>query len=103
MAENGTDNISQKPRFHGDVAVALVILIAIVHGAFGLFYATSLSPLGRHDLLSASGDAYLQSFSNWDTTSEQDASGFNRTAVSILHSGLPYSRQGTLILRTAVY
>ncbi|MCX6347913.1 MAG: hypothetical protein NTV79_00210, partial [Candidatus Aureabacteria bacterium] len=35
--------------------------------------------------------------------SEQDAAGFNRTALSILHRGLPYSRQGTLILRTAVY
>lgn len=103
MAETGIDKSSQMPRCTTGMAIALIMLIAVVHGVFGLLYATSLSPLGRHDLLSASGDAYLQSFPNWNGDSEQDATGFNRTAVSILHSGLPYSRHGTLILRTVVY
>lgn len=103
MNENSTADSSPMCRLNRGVAIALVALIAAVHGAFGLLYATSLSPNGRHGLLSARGDAYLQSFPGWDTDFEQDATGFNRTAVSILHTGLPYSRHGTLVLRTAVY
>jgi hypothetical protein len=91
------------PRLNWGVAVTLVALIATVHGAFGLLYATSISPQARPGLLSSSGDAYLQRFLGWNTDNEQDATGFNRTALSILHTGLPYSRHGTLILRTAVY
>jgi hypothetical protein len=91
------------PRLNWGVAIALVALIAVAHGVFGLLYATSISPQARHGLLSISGDAYLQSFLGWNTDNEQDATGFNRAALSILHTGLPYSRHGTLILRTAVY
>jgi len=103
MAEPGTAKPSPMPRLNWGVAVTLVALIATVHGAFGLLYATSISPQARPGLLSSSGDAYLQRFLGWNTDNEQDATGFNRTALSILHTGLPYSRHGTLILRTAVY
>ena len=103
MTETGTTPSSQTlPRRWG-FAVVWIVLIAIVHGTFGLLYATSLTPQTTHQSLSASGKAYLQSVPGWNTESEQDAAGFNRTALSILHRGLPYSRQGTLILRTAVY
>ena len=82
---------------------ALGVACALFHLAVGLLYATHLSPPTAHASLTAKGDAYLASFPGWDTDSEQDAAGFNRTALSILTHGLPYSRQGTLILRTAVY
>jgi len=68
----------------------LIALIAIVHSAFGWLYATSLSPQTTRQPLSASGEAYLQSAPGWNTDSEQDAAGFNRTALSILERGLPY-------------
>jgi hypothetical protein len=39
MAETGTTNLSQTPRLNWGVTIALVALIALVHGAFGLLYA----------------------------------------------------------------
>jgi hypothetical protein len=83
--------------------VVLGIACGLFHMVVGSYYATRLSPQTAHASLAASGDVYLASFPGWDTDSEQDAAGFNRTALSILARGLPYSRQGTLILRTAVY
>ena len=62
-----------------------------------------VTPQSLRPSLTATGADYLRSFSNWDTDSETDSAGFNRTALSILDRGLPYSRPGTLILRTAVY
>jgi hypothetical protein len=81
----------------------LGIACVLVHLLVGLYYATHLTSQTQHPSLAAHGDAYLASFTSWDTDSEQDVAGFNRTALSILSRGLPYSRQGTLILRTAVY
>jgi hypothetical protein len=103
MTESGTGKPALAPRFNWWVAITLIALITMTHGVFGLLYATRISPQAGHGLLSISGDAYLQSFHGWNTDNEQDATGFNRTAVSILHTGLPYSRHGTLILRTVVY
>jgi len=103
MTETGTTSSSPTASRRWSFAVVVIAVIAILHGIFGWLYATSLSPQTTHRSLHLSGDAYLQSFPNWNTDSEQDATGFNRTALSILHRGLPYSRQGTLILRTAVY
>ena len=99
-----TVNSQRQPeaRLPWGLAITLVVVIAIVHGAVGLLYATALSPLRGQPLLSVGGDAYLKCYPNWDTDDEQDATGFNRTAVSVLQTGLPYSRHGTLILRTAV-
>ena len=103
MTETGTTPSSRTPSRRWGFAVMLIALIAIMHGAFGWLYATSLSPQAPRQPLSASGEAYLQTAPGWNTDSEQDAAGFNRAALSILHRGLPYSRQGTLIFRTAVY
>ena len=83
--------------------VVLGIACGLVHLVVGLYYATHLTSQTQHPSLAAHGDAYLASFPSWGTDSEQDVAGFNRTALSILTSGLPYSRRGTLILRTAVY
>ena len=82
---------------------ALGIACGLFHLVVGLYYATRLSPLTSHASLAANGDVYLASFPSWDTDSEQDAAGFNRAALSILTRGVPYSRQGALLLRTAVY
>lgn len=81
----------------------LGVAIALFHLMVGAYYATRLSPQNTRAPLTATGDAYLASFPGWNTDAEQDAAGFNRTALSIRERGLPYSRQGTLILRTAVY
>ena len=81
----------------------LGIACGLIHLVVGLYYATRLSSQTQHPTLATHGDVYLASFTSWNTDLEQDAAGFNRTALSILTRGLPYSRQGTLILRTAVY
>jgi hypothetical protein len=83
--------------------VVLGLTCGLVHLAVGLYYATRLSPQTPHGSLAANGNVYLASFPGWDTDSEQDAAGFNRTALSTLTRGLPYSHQGTLMLRTVVY
>jgi hypothetical protein len=101
MTETGTTNTQSVPR--PTWGLALVALTAIMHGWFGWQYATHLSPQAVGLSHPTSRDQYLASFPGWNTDSEQDAAGFNRAAMSILARGLPYSRQGTLILRTAVY
>ena len=91
-------NMKQRPGL-----VVLAIACGLFHLVVGLHYATHLTSQTLHPSLTTRGDAYLTSFSGWNTDFEQDVAGFNRTALSILAHGLPYSRQGTLILRTAVY
>src|ERR1700730_1108142 len=81
----------------------LGIACGLFHLLVGLQYATHFTSQALHPSLTASGDAYLASFPSWNTENEQDVAGFNRAALSILTQGLPYSRRGTLVLRTAVY
>jgi hypothetical protein len=83
--------------------MALGLVTAALHLVVGAYYATHVSLNSARLSLTTSGEAYLRSFLGWETDSEQDAAGFNRTASSILKRGLPYSRHDTLILRTAVY
>jgi hypothetical protein len=83
--------------------MALGLVTAVLHLVVGAYYATHVSPNGARFSLTTRGETYLRSFPGWETDSEQDAAGFNRTASSILERGLPYSRHDTLILRTAVY
>lgn len=103
MTETPTTRIARPSRLECRILLALFAVTVLVHGLFGFVYATRLSPqlLGR--LSSARGEAYLQGFPGWNTDSELDSTYINRTALSILRRGLPYSRQGTLVLRTAVY
>jgi hypothetical protein len=103
MTETGTTNAQSVSRPAWGLALVLVTFTAIVHGWFGWQYATRFSPQAAGLSHPTSRDQYLGSFPGWNTDSEQDAAGFNRAAMSILAHGLPYSRQGTLILRTAVY
>src|ERR1700722_689840 len=81
----------------------LGIACGLFHLLVGLQYATHFTSQELHPSLTASGEAYLASFPSWNTENEQDVAGFNRTALSILACGLPYSRHGTLVLRTVVY
>jgi len=81
----------------------LGIACGLFHLLVGLQYATHFTSQALHPSLTASGDAYLASFPSWNTENEQDVAGFNRAALSILAHGLPYSRGGTLVLRTVVY
>jgi hypothetical protein len=83
--------------------MVLGLVTAALHLVVGAYYATHVSANSARFSLTTSGEAYLRSFPGWETDSEQDAAGFNRTASSIMERGLPYSRHGTLILRTAVY
>jgi hypothetical protein len=83
--------------------VKLAVATALVYLAVGLLYADRFGPAELRGIFAKRNAAYLNSFAGWNTDSEMDAAGFNRAATSILNTGLPRSRQGTVIWRTAVY
>jgi hypothetical protein len=80
----------------------LVLVINIVHFSFGLYYARRVAA-AIHPTLTARGEEYLRTYAGWGTDTEMDSAAINRTATSILRRGLPYSRDGTLILRNLAY
>jgi hypothetical protein len=83
--------------------VVLSVAVAVFHLVVGLLYVNRFGPPATLGVLSRSGAAYLESFPGWNTAQEVDSAGFNRAATSILETGLPRSREGTAIWRTAVY
>jgi 4-amino-4-deoxy-L-arabinose transferase-like glycosyltransferase len=78
-------------------------MAVFLHLLVGCAYVEHFGPVETRGILNLYGDRYFASFPSWNTDHEMDTAGFNRTATSILSTGLPRSRQGTLIWRTAVY
>jgi len=79
------------------------VVVAVTHLAVGLLYVERFGQSSMQGILRQSGTAYLEQFPGWNTADEVDAAGFNRAATSSLATGLPRSREGTVIWRTAVY
>ncbi len=83
--------------------ILLAIATFVLHLTFGVYYVTKVGSYNPRPSLTATGVDYLRSWPGWDTDSELDSNGLNRTAVSILQTGLPRSRHGAILLRTFVY
>jgi hypothetical protein len=81
---------------------AVAVATAVCHFVFGLLYATRWAPLPRTSA-SLAGEAYLKTFTAWDTEQEVDSAGYNRGAITAMRDGVPRTRSGTVFFRAAVY
>jgi hypothetical protein len=81
----------------------IAVLSVLLHLLVGWAYVERFGPVETRGILKLEGESYFASFPSWNTDDEMDTAGFNRTAMSILSTGLPRSRHGTLIWRTAIY
>lgn len=99
--------IRNSKQFCADPFIRWLILLAVatsaVHLVFGVFYLTRIWSNDQRPSLTATGVDYLRSFPGWDSDNELDSAGNNRAAMSVLHTGVPRSREGILFLRAPVY
>lgn len=74
----------------------------LLHLAVGVYYATHAENLPKRTSLRLQGEDYLASFPGWGEY-ETDSTYYNRTAVTILQTGLPRRRHGAVTLHAPLY
>lgn len=80
--------------------VLLAVGTAVLHGVFGIYYTTQQA----HLTWKTEGIEYLKSCTGgWDSVEENDAAGYNRAALGVLHTGVPRNRTGGISVHALVY
>jgi len=97
-----SDQLNGNSRVFSAALGTLALVTGVFYLAFGLYYATKLTPSDKVSL-KLKDDAYLSSFANWGTAHETDSAIGNRTAIEILKTGVPRTISGTLFLHSPVY
>ncbi len=83
--------------------VSLAVATAVLHGVFGVYYATQAENLTSKPTLQMEGIEYLKSFPGWDAVGENDAAAYNRAALGVLRAGVPRNRSGGVSVHALVY
>jgi len=82
---------------------SLAVATAALHLVFGLYYATRAEHLPARVSLQQQGETFLASYPGWNSSHESDSTYYNRTAVSILQTGLPRRQSGEITLHAPLY
>lgn len=85
------------------ILAVIAISTCLFHFGFGLYYVLKFGNLLSNFNLHQQGSAYLGVFSGWNTPHEGDSAYYNRTAVTILETGVPRDQYGIVQIHAPVY